>query len=216
MAPPSERVFEDFATAAAAMVADMAEFIREHDRSAGPTVLAVGGGRTPEHVLPLLAASACPWQRVTVTLTDDRLVPADDPLSNAGLARRCLLRGAAARADFSGLADASDAGPPQPDIVYLGFGEDGHVASLFPGGPELEAGHSGVVAATAPVAPHRRLSLTLPTLTSARLIVMLVSGAAKHRIYRRARAEPAPGVLPLARVLHASGAAVQVYLDGAA
>ncbi|MEK9662032.1 MAG: 6-phosphogluconolactonase, partial [Alphaproteobacteria bacterium] len=54
--------------------------------------------------------------------------------------------------------------PPQADVVYLGFGEDGHVASLFPSGPELAARHLGLVAAAAPVAPVARISLTMPTL----------------------------------------------------
>jgi 6-phosphogluconolactonase len=206
-----ERHFPTFDAAVAAMVEELAEVVRGRLAAPGACVLALGGGRTPLAVLPRLARVKCDWSRVTVTLTDERRVAPDDPASNEGLVRRHLLQGPAAKAAFVGLRDATDP-PPQPDVIYLGFGEDGHVASLFPGGPELAADHRGVVAAAAPVAPTARLSLTLATLLAARHLVMLVSGAEKHAVYTRAKAETTDPRLPLARVLHGDGPQIDVFV----
>lgn len=199
-----------FDAAAAAMATDIAHALTDHIARHGHAVLAVGGGRTPVTVFPLLANAGCEWSRVTVTLTDERRVAASDPASNEGLVRQHLLQGAAASATFVNLRD--DAAPTQPDVVYLGFGEDGHVASLFPDGPELEVGHAGVVAVEAPAAPIRRLSLTLASLLASKRLLILVSGAAKHSIYARARAGSMLTELPLARVLHGAGPDIDVYL----
>lgn len=210
MAPINEHDFDGFDAAAAAMAAATARALADCIARRGAAVLAVGGGRTPVMVLPLLARADCDWSRVTVTLTDERRVDVRDPASNKGLVRRHLLQGPAGGAVFVGLGGNS--APPQPDVIYLGFGEDGHVASLFPGGPELRAGHVGVVAAGSPVAPVRRLSLTLPALLAAGRILILVSGAAKHEVYARAKAEARAPELPLARVLHGAGPSIDVYL----
>lgn len=210
MASLREHPFDGFDDAAAGLAADTARALEDCIARHGGAVLAVGGGRTPVTVLPLLAQAGCDWSRVTVTLTDERRVAADDPASNEALVRRHLLQGAAASAAFVGLS--GDAAPPQPDVVYLGFGEDGHVASLFPEGPELEVGHAGVVAAAAPAAPVRRLSLTLASLLSAKRILILVSGPAKHAVYARAKAGAQSLELPLTRVLHGAGPDIDVYL----
>ncbi|MEK9662034.1 MAG: 6-phosphogluconolactonase, partial [Alphaproteobacteria bacterium] len=100
-----EHPFPTFDAAVAALVADLARALNGRNGACGQAVLAVGGGRTPETVLPLLAQAACDWSRVTVSLTDDRRVPADDPASNEGLVRRLLLLGPAARAGFAALGD---------------------------------------------------------------------------------------------------------------
>lgn len=213
---PREFVFSNTNAAIAALVRQCAQIIADEVAASGSVVFAVGGGRSPRQVLPHLAKLDCGWEHVTVTLTDDRCVAVDDPASNEGMVRSCLLRDHAAAATFRGLlADSTEAPPPQPDIVYLGFGEDGHVASLFPGGRELDAGHAGIVSAHAPVAPHRRVSLTLNALYAAKHIVMLVSGEAKHQIYRAARDQAHTATLPLARILHQDKAPVCVYMDGA-
>ena len=68
---------------------------------------------------------------------------------------------------------------PAFDLVLLGLGEDGHIASLFPGSAALNETTRWVVAATAPVKPFPRLTLTLPAIASAARIFVLVSGASK-------------------------------------
>ena len=75
-------------------------------------------------------------------------------------------------------AEAGSHRPPF-DLVLLGLGADGHTASLFPGSPALNETGRWVVAATAPVEPFTRLTLTLPVIVSAARIFVLVSGAGK-------------------------------------
>ena len=207
-----EHLCGTFDEATQALVLHLASLLRAHVAAGGRAVFATGGGRTPLAVLPRLAASECPWSRVIVTLTDERRVAADDLASNEGLVRRLLLQGPAALAGFVGLCDVA-APPPQADVVYLGFGEDGHVASLFPSGPELAANHLGLVESKAPAPPVARLSLTLPSLLAASRIVLLVSGPGKHAVYTRAKVEVAEAQSPLARILSGDGPEIDVFVS---
>jgi 6-phosphogluconolactonase len=75
--------------------------------------------------------------------------------------------------------------PPRLDLVLLGLGEDGHVASLFPGSPAL-AEHEHCVAATEVYGETRRLTLTLPVLASARSLLFMVIGKTKAEAVRLA------------------------------
>jgi 6-phosphogluconolactonase len=74
-------------------------------------------------------------------------------------------------------------GTPAFDLILLGLGEDGHTASLFPGDPALEVRDHLVVRVTRP--DHPRLTLTLPVLKAARLVLFLVAGASKREALRR-------------------------------
>ncbi len=154
-----------------------------------------------------------PWERVDAYWGDERCVPPDDPDSNHALTRAALLdrvgplrsvhpmftggdpEGAAAAyaAELSGLTTFG--------LVHLGMGPDGHCASLFPGAPALDNADPGrpVVATVDPTGtnPHPRLSLTLPAIARADLVVFTVSGTAKHDALARVRAGED---LPAARV----------------
>lgn len=163
--------------------------------------LMVTGGSTPVACYDTLKARPLDWSRVDVALTDDRFVPPTAEESNERLVREHLLQGAAGAAGFTPLW--SDAGSPEEaaaraepsiralgrfDAVLLGVGDDGHFASLFPGSPELAEGldpHAqrlviGVPkAGLAPYVP--RISLTLPAILNASLVVILIAGEAKKR-----------------------------------
>lgn len=190
----------------------MGRAIRKHARRFGQTCFAVGGGRTPWRVLPTLAARDWCWPQVTVTLTDDRCVAVDDPASNEGLVRTCFQSGYGADAFVKGLTDRSSGEEIKPDIVYLGFGEDAHVASIFPGCSAGKTDEPGVVQTMAPVAPYPRLTLTLGSILAAREIFVLVCGREKYRIYRHCRDSAFAAELPLARVLRQSETPVYVYI----
>lgn len=190
---------EEAALAAAEAIADwLAAGLAENDRAS----FVATGGSTPGPVYDLLATLPLPWEQISVTLSDERWVPPDHPDSNERLLRERLLVGEAANANVVPLW--SDAATPEDaaeaaeialvdllpaDVVLLGMGEDGHIASLFPGSPVLEEGldpfgGSLVIAVpTGDPAPSiERISLTLYALKQAFLILVLIRGEAKRRI----------------------------------
>jgi 6-phosphogluconolactonase len=174
----------------------LAEALKTHGRAS----LVATGGRSPGPVYDRLRqAPGIDWARVVVTLSDERCVAPGDPASNQRLVRERLLVGEAAKAHLLPLWPAPDEAALRAlapfDAVLLGMGEDGHVASLIPGDPGLEA-------AMDPAAEHlivsvpeglgkppvARISLTLPALLSARGIFLLIAGEAKREVVARAAA----------------------------
>jgi len=165
----------------------------------GRAGLVATGGRSPGPVYDRLREAAkLDWTRVVVTVSDERCVAADDAASNARLVRERLLRGLAARAHFLPLwpePDPAALSALMPfDAVMLGMGEDGHVASLIPGDPNLAAAmEPASERLTVPVAeglgdpPLPRVSLTLAALLSARAIFLLIAGEAKREVIARAK-----------------------------
>lgn len=201
--------------AAAEVIADwLMAGLAEDDRA---TFVATGG-TTPGGVYDLLSTLPLPWEHVCVTLSDERWVPPDDPDSNARLLRERLLVGEAARAQFlplwsdvgdpeeaAEIADAALAEILPADVVLLGMGEDGHIASLFPGSPALEDGldpHGGALVIAAPKgepAPAQaRLSLTLHALRQSYLIIVLIRGAAKREVIEEGEGLPIHALLDAA------------------
>lgn len=150
--------------------------------------LIVSGGTTPARCFRLLAAKSLPWQRVFVSLTDERDVPADDPLSNENLVRANLLQGCAARAEFVAPRELAMGKLPRPfAFTLLGMGEDGHFASLFPAMEGLASllapagGPPGAWVET-PATPTRRYTLAMRTLANTNNLVLLAFGEAKRQV----------------------------------
>ncbi|BEV72547.1 MULTISPECIES: 6-phosphogluconolactonase [unclassified Paludibacterium] len=183
---------------AAAIAADLKQTIETNGRA----VLAVSGGRSPIALFERLAMADLPWQRVTITLVDERMVPADHADSNARLVREHLLTGKAAAASFLPLAPypedeaRSIAEACQaftwPTVAVLGMGDDGHTASLFPEAAELDAGldlgqAQAIIGVTPPVAPHRRLSMTRKALLKSDKLYLSIQGNGKREVFERAR-----------------------------
>lgn len=206
---------EAFAATSRLLIAAVSDALADRDQVG----LIVTGGRTPLRVLPALGAAGLDWKRVAIGLTDERWVEVDDPASNEGQARRLLPDGV----DLIGLKT----GHAEPiaalaevehrlgrmvwpvDAVFLGLGEDGHIASLFPGAQWPEGGR--VAAATAPDG-MARLSLSVSALLDSRMIVMPVVGDSKAEILRRAL-EPGPvSELPVRAILHQDKVPVRVVL----
>ncbi len=218
-------VFADRDVLADAAAKAIAGALREADR---PSFVATGG-TTPGPTYDRLAKANLDWRRMTVTLTDERFVDATDAASNERLIREHLLVGPAAAARFlplrSGHAtpdeDAAVADGALRDLeffdaVLLGMGEDGHVASLFPGAPGLaaaldpagEAFCVGVaMAGEEPRTP--RISLTVRALLDCGLIVLLTTGAEKRAVIERVAAEPAYAP-PVAAILRQDQTPVRV------
>jgi glucose-6-phosphate dehydrogenase assembly protein OpcA len=150
------------------------------------------------------ARSVVDWQQVEYWWGDERFLPAGDPDRNETQVREALLDAvgadpanvhpmpadtgqgaeAAATAYAEELVAAAgtegSAGVPTFDVLLLGVGPDGHVASLFPGNPGLREQERTVVAVhDAPKPPPTRLSLTFPALARAQEVWFVVAGADK-------------------------------------
>jgi 6-phosphogluconolactonase len=198
--PDREMMFLALADRIAGQLAD---FLRREGRAA----LAVPGGTTPGPVFDTLAGVDLDWPSVAVMLTDERWVPEGDPRSNTGLVRRRLLRGKAEGAAFvpfwrpgetpeeAAPALAAAVAPHLPlSVALVGMGEDGHIASLFPGGDRLAealaADAPPVVAMRAPGADEPRVTLTAPVLKGAMHIHILLTGPAKRAALERVQRLP--------------------------
>lgn len=202
----------------ARVTADLDAAIRERARAS----LAVPGGTTPGLFLTQLGARDLDWPQVSVTLTDERWVPPSHERSNAGLVARTLARNARGYHWFGlwrdgigyqaapPLLDADSRELPWPlDVVVLGMGDDGHVASLFPGdnaGFE-PAGGCRYVAVLGP-GGEPRVSLSAAALIEARQVYLLVNGPKKLAVLQRLQHSD----LPVARVLAARPTSTPVYL----
>lgn len=220
--------FADTTALTAALAEHVAWRLRDDLSEHEQVVLAVSGGKSPVPLFEALSAQSLVWSRVAVTLADERWVPPDHPDSNEALVRAHLLKDRAATAlmvpFWNGDAVPETAAPalskvlgalPQPfSEVILGMGEDGHVASLFPGAPELAAGLSTrapALAVNPTHAPHARLSLSLHALLNSRDIVLLITGEAKRRIYERALGEGPEEELPVRAILRQNAIPVSVF-----
>ncbi|WP_176591349.1 6-phosphogluconolactonase [Sphingobium sp. EM0848] len=227
---PTEHLFIDGALAAADMARRITLILGEAIAARGVATIALSGGRSPRPVLEALSATALDWDKVIVTLVDERWVAPDHADSNERLVRETLLQGQAAAARFvpmkNGAADAHAgqaaceaalAALPWPlDIVLLGMGEDGHTASLFPAAKELAEGLSTealTLAVTPPAAPHQRMTLSAKAILKSRHIFLQIGGAAKKAIYHKALAGEAMEELPIRVALCQHAVSVEVWIS---
>ena len=207
------------------VAAVVAERLVRAAREGGDVVLT--GGKTPEQAYKEAANRAPDWSNVDVWWGDERCVPPDDEQSNYGMAKRTLLdrldlapRGVHRIRGELGKEDAAadyerELGDTQLDLLLLGVGPDGHVASLFPNAPTLRR-RKRVLPAEAGLEPFvDRVTLSLPTLCSAREIVFLLSGESKADAAARAfAADPSPDT-PASLVRARAGRTIAI-LDRAA
>jgi 6-phosphogluconolactonase len=195
--------------------------------------LVVSGGSTPLPFFERLRRRRLPWERVTITLADERWVPTDHPDSNERMVRETLLRDHAVAARWVGLktdhedpeaacAECADRiAPLTPfDVVLLGMGSDGHTASLFPGAPSLARGldlqnEDRCIAVAAAPGRGPRMSLTLAALLDCRRLILHCTGQTKEEVLQRALASPSeagdPSELPIRTVLYAPQKTVEIY-----
>jgi 6-phosphogluconolactonase len=218
----SMEVVEDPARACADRLAAQA-------RAGGSIVLT--GGSTPRRAYEIAAELEPDWSRVDLWWGDERRVPPDDERSNYGMAREALLdrlsiapRSVHRMESVAQYArELNGVGPF--DLVLLGLGPDGHVASLFPDFPTLDVTDRAVVGTPAGLEPFvDRITLTLPRLRNTRELLFLVAGADKADAVARAfTAEPSretPGSLvraaygPTLAILDSASSAMAVSATG--
>lgn len=180
-----------------------------HTRPNDAFSFAVSGGPTAKACYERLAEDAgsqIDWWKVDVYWGDERCVPSDSPDSNYHLVREALLEQVGAvNANYPMFCDEG-ADPYQLrlgelgklDVVHLGMGADGHVASLFPGSSGLDADPGRLVVMNEDPSganPFPRMTLTLAGIARARLVLVTVSGEAKREAMARVQAgdETCPG-----------------------
>ncbi len=167
----------------------------------GEASIAFSGGSTPKPLFETLSKSNIDWDKVTVTLVDDRWLDATHKDSNENLIKSHLLVGKAAAARFISLKteDASafdaeqavsqrfDAISKAFDIVILGMGEDGHTASLFPCCEQIDEGlnlsrAASAIATKPTTAPYERMSMSLKTILNAEYCFLHLTGQSKKDV----------------------------------
>lgn len=172
----------------------------------GVGALAVPGGRTAKAVLPALSNQELPWDVIDVFVCDERWVPLAHEASNVGLVRRLMPQARVTGlllADSQSLAsetlpDAADVEaltkrlPERFDAVLLGMGEDGHIASLFPGSP-----HKGGPLVVTQRPDFLRLSLPPHLLSASPCLVLAFAGAEKWSVFDISRQRNDPKAYPV-------------------
>jgi 6-phosphogluconolactonase len=199
----------DAETVAQRAAAHIARQLRSAHEQRGVAHLALSGGTTPGRTYELLGADPPALGGVELWFADERCVGPEDPESNYLLAARTLLAAGALpgervhrmqgelgphegasryaaelteRVPAEHRAGSGEApGVPVLDVIVLGIGPDGHVASLFPGAQTLTADPGAVCLGVedSPKPPPQRITLSLPVLRAARECVLLATGASK-------------------------------------
>ena len=201
-------IFETGEEIANFMVEQWRELSRNAIESRGCFTAALSGGETPVLFYRRLAAEGArlQWDRTHLFFADERFVPSDSADSNYRLLNETLLKNipiptgnihAVATGETDPLSSARKyeeeikksfmlpgEGIPEFDLVMLGMGADGHTASLFPGDAALHDTLHLASAVALDEKRHDRITLTLPVINKARMIVFLVSGKTKASVFR--------------------------------
>ena len=187
----------------------------------GRASLVVSGGRTPAELFNTLSQSNLEWDKVDISLADERWVENTDDASNEKMLRSKLLINNAVNANFVSLktqhSDAADAvltcttnlqKMRTPfDVLILGMGEDGHTASLFPcseqiaQGLDLESGDT-FIAVQPTSAPNQRMSLTLPALLNSSQIFLHLTGERKKDVLNTVLSDDDALIMPIRAVIN--------------
>ena len=198
--PPRVEVHDDDAALATAVAGALLTRLAEAQADGQEPQIALTGGTIAEKVHRELGrlspTSGVDWSRVVVWWGDERFVAPDSPERNALDARAVLLDVVGATqvhevpstTDVATVQEAAEAyqatlrehGSGRFEVVMLGLGPDGHVASLFPGHPALDVDDAVTVAVSdSPKPPPERVSLTFAALNRARSVWVVASGESK-------------------------------------
>ena len=205
----ARNVFENRENLAGALADRVARGLSRAISRKGSATLAVSGGNTPALFFDHLSREPITWDKVTVTLVDERQVDEASPRSNARLVKHGLLQNNAKAACFVPMfGNVEEAAALELDVVVLGMGDDGHTASFFPAGDKLaEALDQKTTVALlpmqAPAAGEPRLTYTLPALLKAKVLCLHIEGEKKHTVLENAIAGTDVMEMPIRAVLQA-------------
>lgn len=222
---------DQLAARAAELIFSAARRAIEHH---GRFSVALSGGESPAPLFRRLAdqsaASGIDWTKVHVFWADERCVPPDHASSNFRVARELLLSrlpspGAVihriqgelppedgAKAYREDLHAFFSAALPEFDQIWLGVGEDGHTASLFPGNEQAGSSGDAAIAVSVDSMPRQRVTLTLPAINNARQVFFIATGNAKAEVVTKILERSADARLPASLVALPSGC-VTWFLD---
>lgn len=229
MNPDNVNIYNTVATLNQAVTTRWAAIAAEAVAARGAFHVALAGGSTPKQLYTLLAseevAAGLPWQQTHIYFGDERCVPPDHDDSNYRMARQALLDqvpippqqihripgedkpDAAARAYEQLLQQhlPHDAEGHHFDLVLLGLGPDGHIASLFPDTPILNERTRLAAAVYVEKFSSWRVSVTYPLLEQARHVLLVVAGSGKAEIVKQILSdESASGAYPVQQIAERS------------
>lgn len=233
---PWVRVYPDMGGVARAAARLFVDYAWQSIARDGQFCVALSGGNTPRNFLETLASNEfrtqVDWAKVQMFWSDERAVPPTHPDSNYGMARRELLlhvgiplanvhRMEAEKANIGRAAhqyeevirrylELDDRGFPRFHLIYLGMGEDGHTASLFPATGFTSQTSRWVSTPMVAKLNARRMTFTLPVLNAAQRVLFLVSGAEKAETLRAVLAGKAEPPYPIQMVQLRNG--VKLFL----
>lgn len=192
--------------------------------------LLLSGGNTPKPLFQKLSSYDIAWDKVVVSLVDDRWVPNNHKDSNELLVKENLLQNFASKASFVGMfIDGKTAFESDDecskvyqekvfpfDVVVLGMGGDSHTASLFPNNKKLKEAYNLenenlCISIQPTTAPHDRMSLTLQGILSAKTIILHIEGEEKLTVYEEALRSNDIFACPISAVLNNKDKKVEVY-----
>ena len=203
--------------------AKVAKQLRQAIETNGRASIAFSGGSTPKGFFNALSQQTLEWDKVTVTLADDRWVDVEDNDSNDKLIRENLLVNKASAATLFSLKQAGtfdqdylSALTKQAqeqvlplDIVVLGMGEDGHTASIFPCSEQVNEGLSttaeaALIKVIPTTAPYERITFNFNALIGCSHLYLHIVGQSKQDVLNQAIANDNAVEMPIRAFLHNS------------
>ena len=202
-------LFDDIKALASRLAGDFRKALEDKVASGGSLLVALSGGHTPKAFFEVLASppygDSLPWDKVVFFWGDERCVPPDNDESNFKMTNLSLLsrikipaanihrvlgenvpeeEAARYAKEIQDNVPSGGNGFPVFDWIFLGMGEDGHTASLFPGAPTLKEKEKICVVATHPQSGQKRVSVTFPVLDSGKRVSFLVAGEGKEAVLK--------------------------------
>lgn len=234
-------LFKNSAELAAQLALDFKRAVNEKVASGESMTVALSGGHTPKAFFEILAEppykESISWENVVFFWGDERCVPPDNDESNFKMTNLALLShiniptsnihrvlgedpptNEALRYSKVIEENVSNVnGLPQFDWIFLGMGDDGHTASLFPGASNLKEMEKICVVAEHPETGQKRVSITFPVINNAKRVSFLVAGAAKEPVFKEILEKGASETLPYpASMVDPENGILEWYLDKAA
>ncbi|MBD3346379.1 MAG: hypothetical protein GF401_15105 [Chitinivibrionales bacterium] len=156
----------------------------------------LSGGNTFTRLFPHWLRQPADYRNTAFFPVDERMVPFDDPQSNWGTAYRNFLAPAGRESDKEHFPKSGEhyreilknhfhTNFPVFDTLFLGVGDDGHTASLFPRGDYLDDTHSVVLETQSPKPPAGRITLAPRVITDAAIVITIITGPNKKPVTRR-------------------------------